>query len=69
MQNLEPDGNEADWPVDWNTEFRMRLRVSHLYIMGAGIKAEFGFICLIEDLLPQKQVRASPFTKLESPLK
>ena len=57
----DSDGKETDWPIDWNTEFKMRIRISHLYIMGAGAKAEFGFVCIAEDLLPQKTIRASPF--------
>ena len=43
--------------------FQLRIKVSHLWIMGAGPRAEFGFVCLLEDAMPQRVVHAFPFGK------
>ena len=40
-----PDGSEAPWPQDFAMPFQLRVKVSHLWIMGAA-RAEFGFVCL-----------------------
>ena len=58
-----PDGSEAPWPQDWGMPFQLRVKVSHLWIMGAGPRAEFGFVCLLEDAMPQRVVHAFPFGK------
>ena len=58
-----PDGSEAPWPQDWAMPFQIRIKVSHLWIMGAAARAEFGFVCLLEDAMPQRVVHAFPFGK------
>ena len=58
-----PDGSEAPWPLDWAVPFQMRIKVSHLWIMGTQARAEFGFVCLLEDAMPQRVVHAFPFQK------
>ncbi len=58
-----PDGSEAPWPQDWVMSFQIRIKVSHLWIMGAKERAEFGFVCLLEDAMPQRVVHAFPFGK------
>ena len=58
-----PDGSEAPWPQDWALPFQIRIKVSHLWIMGTGPRAEFGFVCLLEDAMPQRVVHAFPFGK------
>ena len=57
-----PDGSEAPWPQDFAMPFQLRVKVSHLWIMGAA-RAEFGFVCLLEDAMPQRVVHAFPFGK------
>ena len=57
------DGTEAPWPQEWQIPFQIKLKVSHLWIMGAGPRAEFGFVCLLEDALPKQQPAAFPFGK------
>ena len=58
-----PDGSEAPWPQDWAVPMQVRLKISHLWIMGAKEKAEFGFVCLLEDALPKQERAAFPFGK------
>ena len=58
-----PDGTEAPWPQEWQIPFQIRIKVSHLWIMGAGPRAEFGFGTLLEDALPKQQPAAFPFGK------
>ena len=58
-----PDSSEAPWPLDWAVPFQMRIKVSHLWIMGAKERAEFGFVCLLEDAMPQQIQHAFPFGK------
>ena len=58
-----PDGSEAPWPQDWALPFQIRIKVSHLWIMGATPRTEFGFVCLLEDAMPQRVVHAFPFGK------
>ena len=58
-----PDGSEAPWPQDWAMPFQLRVKVSHLWIMGTGPRAEFGFVCLLEDAMSQRVVHAFPFGK------
>ena len=58
-----PDGSEAPWPQDWAIPFQIRIKVSHLWVMGSGPRAEFGFVCLLEDAMPQRVVHAFPFGK------
>ena len=54
------DGTEAPWPQEWQIPFQIRLKVSHLWIMGAGPRAEFGFVCLLEDTMAKQQPAAFP---------
>ena len=58
-----PDGTEAPWPQDWCVPFKMRIQVSHLWIMGTQARAECGFVCLLEDAMPQRIEHAFPFGK------
>ena len=58
-----PDGSEAAWPQDWALPFQIQIKVSHLWIMGTGPRAEFGFVCLLEDAMPQRIVHVFPFGK------
>ena len=62
-----PDGSEAPWPQDWALSFQIRIKVSYLWIMGAGPRAEFGFVCLLEDAMAQRVVHVFPFGKPLSP--
>ena len=40
---------------------RFKILVSHLWIMGSQSKAEFGFVCLVTDVMAQKEPEiASP---------
>ena len=55
------DGSQAEWPLDWGIDFKLKLKISHLWIMGSGPRAEFGLVCLLEDCMPRKQVHAFPF--------
>ena len=57
------DGSEAPWPLEWQIPFQIRLKASHLWIMGAGPRAEFGFVCLLEDAMAKQQPAAFPFGK------
>ena len=57
-----PDSSEAPWPQDFAMPFQLRVKVSHLWIMGAA-RAEFGFVCLLEDAMSQRVVHAFPFGK------
>ena len=58
-----PEGSEAPWPQDWAMPPQIRIKVSHLWIMGAAPRAEFGFVCLLEDAMSQRVVHAFPFGK------
>ena len=57
------DGSEAPWPLEWQIPFQIRLKASHLWVMGAGPRAEFGFVCLLEDAMAKQQPAAFPFGK------
>ena len=57
------DGTEAPWPLDWAIPFQIRVKVSHMWIMGAKERAEFGFVCLLEDAMAKQQPAAFPFGK------
>ena len=55
------DGSQADWPQDWCVPFKMRIKISHLWVMGVKERSECGFVCLIEDAMPQHIQHAFPF--------
>ena len=51
-ENKEP----ADFIQDWaGRSMQLKILVSHLWIMGSGGKAEFGFVCLLTDVMAMKQ--------------
>ena len=58
-----PDGTEAPWPQEWQIPFQIRVKISHLWIMGAKEPADFGFVALLEDALPKQEPAAFPFAK------
>ena len=58
-----PDGSEAPWPQDWALPFQIRIKVSHLWMMGGAPRAEFGFVCLLEDAMPQRVGACVPLRK------
>ena len=57
------DASEAPWPMDWAIPFQIRVKISHLWIMGAKERAEFGFVALLEDAMAKQQPAAFPFGK------
>ena len=60
----DAEGNEIDFIRDWaGRDFKLRVLVSHMWLMGSCEKSEFGFVVLITDVLEKKTVHASPFTK------
>ena len=59
----QADGSEAPWPQDWAIPFQLKIKVSHLWVMGAKERAEFGFVCLIEDAMAKQQPAAFPWQK------
>ena len=60
----DAEGQEVDFIRDWaGRDFKLRVLVSHLWLMGSCEKSEFGFVVLITDVLEKKTVHAFPFTK------
>ena len=57
------DASEAAWPLDWNSNFAVKVKISHLWHMGSGAKLEYGFVMLLEDACQQKVTHAFPFGK------
>ena len=57
------DGSEAPWPQDWAIPFQIRVKISHLWIMGSKERAEFGFVALLEDAMAKQAPPAFPFGK------
>ena len=51
-----------DHPLDWRLNtYKVRLRVSHLWIMGSNAKPEFGFCLLLEDAIVLEPKFEFPF--------
>ena len=50
------DGKPADFITDWvGKTLKIKIMVSHLWVMGSAAKAEFGFVCLLTDAMAQKE--------------
>ena len=46
----------ADFIQDWaGRSMQLKILVSHLWVMGSGGKAEYGFVCLLTDVMAMKQ--------------
>ena len=54
--------NPMPFPASWTQCFKLRVKCSHLWMMGAKDKS-FGFVMICEDLCPKAQVAASPWAK------
>ena len=55
-------GEPIDFISDWvGKSVKLRILVSHLWVMGSGSKSEFGFVCLVTDAMEEKQCFAFPF--------
>ena len=55
-------GEPLPFPASWTQCFKLRVKCSHLWMMGAKDKS-FGFVMICEDLCPKAQVSASPWAK------
>ena len=57
-------GQEIDFIRDWvGRNFKIKVLVSHLWLMGSAAKSEFGFVVLVTDVLEKKTVHSFPFGK------
>ena len=52
----------VEWISDWvGKSIKLKMFVSHLWVMGSGSKAEFGFVVIVTGALEEKQIFDFPF--------
>ena len=56
----DDDGEPLPFPASWTQCFKLRVKVSHLWMMGGAKDKSFGFVMICEDLCPKAQVVAPP---------
>ena len=56
-------GEPLPFPTNWTGCFRLRVKASHLWMMGGAKDKSFGFVMICEDLCPKAQTAASPWAK------
>ena len=54
------DGSQVEWPQYLCVPFKMRIKISHLCVMGVKERSECGFVCLLEGALLQRIEHAFP---------
>ena len=55
-------GEPIDFISDWvGKSVKLKILVSHLWVMGSGSKSEFGFVCIVTDVMEEKQLIEFPF--------
>ena len=58
----DDDGELLPFPINWTGCFKLRIKISHLWMMGGADKS-FGFVTIREDLMPQQAAAAPPRVK------
>ena len=57
----DDDGEPLPFPTNWTGCFKLRVKASHLWMMGGAKDKSFGFVMICEDLYPKAQTAASPW--------
>ena len=60
----DAEGQEIDFIRDWaGKNFKIKVLVSHIWLMGSAAKSEFGFVVLVTDVMEKKTIHTFPFAR------